>query len=77
MAYDIVASDPNVKLNIVSGPDSLNLKVRIADFRNFIDKLLTIKNGGNLFFKDRINDKIITLEIRNEDNGTRRLWLCR
>ena len=52
------------------GPGTIRIKIEILDFKRFIERILSIKDGGTLMLKKRAPDRGIDIILSNLDSGS-------
>ena len=62
-----IHGDPNVSLQEVIGPNVVTISLMVKDYKLFMDKLLSIKEGGQIRFNKSNPQSEIVVRIINTD----------
>jgi len=64
-----IYGDPSYRILESIGPNTIGIKIEILDFRRFVEKILSIKDGGTLILDKRTSSRRVQINISNIDSG--------
>ena len=64
-----IYGDPSYRILESIGPNTIGIKIEILDFRRFVEKILSIKDGGTLILDKRTSSRKVQINISNIDSG--------
>jgi len=65
-----IYGDSFYKIAEIFGPNSVDIKVEIIDFKRFIEKIMEIKGGGTLIIEKKKHDRRVKIILSNIDSGS-------
>jgi len=64
-----IHGDPCYLILEIIGPNTIDIKIEITDFKRFVERLMTIKDGGTLILDKRTSSRRVQINISNIDSG--------
>ena len=64
-----IYGDPLYRILEIIGPNTIDIKIEITDFKRFVERLMTIKDGGTLILDKRTSSRRVQINISNIDSG--------
>ena len=65
-----IYGDPSYLILESVGPDTIGIKIEIIDFRRFVERILSIKNGGTWILEKRAPNGGVEIILSNIDSGS-------
>ena len=65
-----IYGDPSYRILESVGPNTIGIKVEILDFRRFVERILSIKDGGTWTLEKRAPDVGVRIILSNIDSGS-------
>ena len=65
-----IHGDPCYLILEIIGPNTIDIKIEITDFRRFVEIILSIKDGGTWTLDKRTSSRKVQINISNIDSSS-------
>lgn len=65
---EVIYGDPLYEIQEIIGPNRVNIKLNILDYKRFFEKVTLIRDGGQIRITKKVGGNFIDIEIINKDS---------